>query len=169
MQFKTTIVAVAVSLLMMGCGDSDTPTNTRNANVANASANANSPSNVANTGLETTKKPDTGATNAAPTLGPVVVAYYDALKNKDAAAVRKVMAAEYLKKTEEDMKAEKKTDIVAFLTEFDKLPENKMEVRNEQITGSRGTVEVNGGAYSGWPKLVLVNEGGSWKITNEVP
>jgi len=153
---------------MAACGSgSDTPSNTRNTNTPNS--NGNVPAANTNTGLETKKVETATSTNDAPTLGPVVNAYYDALKKKDAAAVRKLMSAEYLKATEDDMRTEKKTDIIAFLTEFDKLPEGKMETRNEQISGNRGTVEVNGGAYSGWPRLVLVNEGGSWKLSNEAP
>ena len=164
MLFKIVIILIFVTAAI-GCGSSGTPLNSSNANTANA--NAAPP--AANTGLETTKKPQAETTNNAPTFAPVVNAYYDALKRKDAAAVKKVMEQEFLKSTELDMKDEKKTDIVAFLTEFDKLPEGKMEVRNEQINGAKGTAEVKGGSYADWTKMVFVNEGGAWKISNEVP
>ena len=91
------------------------------------------------------------------------------LRNKDAADVKKVMESEFLKTIEADMKDEKKTDIVAFLTEFDKLPTGKMEARNEQITGNKGTAEVKGGSYVNWTRVVFIKEDGVWKVSNEVP
>jgi len=158
-------VATALALFLMGCGGTtttiNTNTNTTNTNVANTAPAGNN--------LEPTKKVDAPTTNDAPTLGPVINAFYDALKRKDAAGVKKVMSQEFIKSTEDGMKEEGKTDIVAFLTEFDKIPENKMETRNEQISGTRGTLEVKGGPYIGWTKMALVNEGGAWKVTNEVP
>ena len=165
MRFKIILVIsiVTIGVAMAGCGSEPTA-NVTNSNLANA--NTAPPSNAAN--LETNKKPEAPTTNDAPTLAPVVHAYYDALKRKDSAGVRAVMEREFLQSTEADMKAEKKTDIIAFLTEFDKLPENKMEVRNERITGSTGVAEVKGGSYAGWRPIVFVNEGGKWKISNRV-
>ena len=165
MRFKTILVTfvIAIGFAMTGCGGSEPTANVTNANVANT--NTAPPSNG---GIETVKKPEAPTTNDAPTLAPVVHAYYDALKRKDSAAVRSVMEREFLQSTEEDMKAEKKIDIVAFLTEFDQLPENKMEVRNEKITGTTGVAEVKGGSYAGWRPIVFINEGGKWKISNRV-
>ena len=67
------------------------------------------------------------------------------------------------------MKDEKKTDLVAFLSEFDKMPEGQMEVRNEQIDGGKGVAEVKGGSYASWTKISFLNEDGAWKISNEAP
>lgn len=159
------LVIVLTSLLLVGCGGPTEPA-TNNAVLPNSNGSNSTPgANVSV--LDPIKTPQTGPTNDAPTLGPVVQAYYEALKQKDETAVRKLMATEFLKTTEADMKAEKKTDLIAFLTEYDKLPEGKMQVRNEQIAGDRATVEVKGGIYVEWPKLPLVNEGGSWKLTNQ--
>ena len=149
-------------MVAAGCGGTETP---KNANVA---ANANATSPGANSDLGATKAPEAPTTNDAPTLGPVINAYYDALRKKDAAGVRKVMESQFLKGVESDMKDEKKTDIVAFLTEFDKLPTPKMEARNEQITGNKGTAEVKGGSYGTWTTVVFVKEDGVWKLSNEV-
>jgi len=166
MRFKTTLVIsiIAIGFAMAGCGGSEPTANVTNSNVV-ANTNTAPPSNA---GLETNKKPEAVTTNDAPTLAPVVHAYYDALKKKDSAGVRSVMEREFLQSTEADMKAEKKIDIIAFLTEFDKLPENKMEVRNERITGTTGVAEVKGGSYAGWRPIVFINEGGKWKISNRV-
>jgi hypothetical protein len=163
MQSKITLALIfCFSIMLAACGGTETQTNKTNTNTANVNSE---PANT-NTGLETTKKVETGPTNDAPTLGPAVNAYYDALRRKDAAGVKKLMGQEFLTTTEKQMKEEGKTDIVAFLTEFDKVPEQKMEARNEQINGNEGSVEVKGGSYVGWSKLIFVNEGGVWKITN---
>lgn len=163
--FLTLLITAAIATA--GCGDGSTTTS----NISNSNLpNANAPIPATNSAvLETTKKPEAATTNNAPTLGPVINAYYDALKKKDAAAVRRVMAEDFIKSTEADMKKENKTDIVAYLTEFDTLPEGQMEVRNEQISGNRGTALVKGGAYIGnGIVMVFKNEGGTWKVSNEV-
>ena len=162
--FLVLLIAVA---LCVACGDGGTQTNSvANANLPNSNASMPATNSAV---LEPTKAPETATTNNAPTLGPVINAYYDALKRKDASAVRRVMSEDFLRSTEADMKAENKTDLVAFLTEFDKLPEGQMEVRNEQITGNRGTALVRGGAYAGSGiVMVFKNEGGAWKVSNEV-
>ena len=165
MKATTLLFLLIAALVAAGCGGTETTTNTPNKNVA---SNVNAASPGANNDLGTTKAPEAATTNDAPTLGPVINAYYDALRNKDAAGVRKVMEREFLKTTEEDMKAEKKTDIVAFLSEFDKIPTPKMEARNEQIAGDKGTAEVKGGSYANWTKVVFVKEDGVWKVSNEV-
>ena len=151
---------------MAGCGDGGTGTgNISNTNLPNTNAQMPATNSV----MEPTPKPEMATTNNAPTLGPVINAYYDALKKKDAAAVRRVMSEDFLKSTEAEMKRENKTDLVAFLTEFDTLPQGQMEVRNEQISGNRGTAVVKGGAYVGnGIVMVFKNEGGSWKVSNEV-
>ena len=144
-------------------GETPKPSNGTNANAGNS----NTAPPAGNTALDTTKKPETPTTNDAPTLGPVINAYYDALRRKDAAGVRKVMESGFLKSTEDDMKAEKKTDIVAFLTETDKVPTSKMEARNEKITGNKGVAEIKGGSYTTWTPTTFINEGGVWKVSNQ--
>ena len=169
MQVKVIISGflIVLGILTIGCGDSSTTNNAGNANAGNTNA-ANTNLAQANSILEPTKAPVATTTNDAPTLAPVVHAYYDALKRKDAGAVRKVMSLGFLQSTENDMKEEGKSDIIVALTEFDKLPPNKMEVRNEQITGNRGTAQLKGGSYIDWTTFVFVNEGGTWKISNEI-
>src|SRR5215475_3355917 len=77
-------------------------------NATNTKANTNAP--VANSNaIETNKKPEAPTTNDAPTLKPVVLAYYDALKRRDDAALKAVLSADLIKSIQEDMKSEKKT------------------------------------------------------------
>ena len=158
---------IVLGVVLVGCGDPSTTGNTGNTNTANANT-AGTNTAAVNSVLEPTKAPVAATTNDAPTLAPVVHAYYDALKRKDAAGVRKVMSQGFLQSTESDMQEEGKSDIIVALTEFDKLPQNKMEVRNEQISGNRGTAELKGGSYIDWTKFVFLNEGGAWKISNEI-
>lgn len=167
MRSLNTLLLLTVAIAAIGCGGNDTTTNT------NSNVNANSTSNSTATGntnaLDTVKAPEAATANDAPTLGPVINAYYDALRKKDAPGVRKVMERKFLSTIEEDMKAEGKTDIVAFLTETDKLPSGKMEARNEKITGNKGVAEVKGGSYVTWTPTTFVKEDGIWKVSNEVP
>lgn len=154
-------------MVAAACGGAETNTNTGNANAPKANANTNALP-PANNALEPTKAPEVATTNEAPTFGPVINAYYDALRKKDAAGVRKLMEKEFLKSIEEDMKSEKKTDIIAVLMEGEKLPEGKMEARNEQINGDKGTAQIKGGVYSTWTPFVFIKEDGVWKVSNQV-
>lgn len=146
--------------LLVGCGGSTTPTNTTNANAQNANVAANS-SNP----LDTSTKPVAETTNSAPTLAPVVQAYYEGLKKKDDNAVRAVMSQEFLKAIEADMKDEKRTDLAAYMAEYDTIPEKSVEVRNEKIEGDKAVAEIRGGAYVNWTPFEFVKENGTWKFT----
>ncbi len=166
MQFKTILLTFVIGLgiVMAGCGGTDV-----SVNVANTAANTNVYTPATNAGLGTTKKPEAATANNAQTLAPIVHAYYDALKKKDDAAVRKVMQSEFIRSVEKDMKDEKKSNLAAYLAETDQIPEKGMEVRNEKIDGDRGVAEVRGGVYVNWTPTVFVKEGGVWKISNEAP
>jgi hypothetical protein len=147
------------SILMIGC--SGTPTaNSTNANSSNTNATANS-----SDPLDTTKKPVAETTNNAPTLGPVVQAYYEGLRKKDNNAVRGVMSQEFLQTIEADMKDEKRTDLAAYMAEYDTIPDKPVEVRNERIDGDKAVAEIKGGAYVNWTPFEFVKENGVWKFT----
>jgi hypothetical protein len=165
--FLSLVTFFAVSVI--GCGGGETTSNVSNVNTANTNSVANIAQPAANTGLETVKKPEVETTNNAPTLAPIVHAYYDALKRKDDAAVRQVLAADFVRSIEADMKEEKKTGLAAYLAETDRIPEKQMEVRNEKIEGNKGIAQVKGGAYAAFVTIAFVNEGGKWKLSNETP
>jgi len=149
---------------MIGCGGTANTANTaaNTSNVANTTANSNNP-------LETTKKPVAATTNNAPTIAPVVQAYYEALKIKDDAALRNVLSKQLLNDRESDMKAAKKTKMAEFIAETEIVPDKPVEVRNETISGDKAVAEVKGGTYVNWTKLAFVKEGGVWKFSNESP
>ena len=106
------------------------------------------------------------AVNNAPTLGPVVRAYYRALRKKDDRAIERVIQIKFLNQLKADMKAEHKRHIAAYLAETDR-PHRKIEVRNEKIKGDWGNAEVRGGTYLNWTPLDFVKEDGVWKLSFE--
>ena len=170
MKFETLflITLLAITTLLTGCGSPAPNTNVANTvNVTSPNTNTSSPNS--NGPLGTTTKPVGDKVNDAPTLKPVVDAYYDAIAKKDDAAIRKVLAASFLKTLEADMKSEKKTNLAAFIGETDKVPEGGMQVRNEKITGDEGTAELKGGTYLNWTGFGFVKENGVWKFSNKNP
>ncbi len=160
-----TIVAIAAAACGGGASNSS---NASNASNSGNSANGNATS-TANSPVETTKKPIAETTNNAPTIGPVVQAYYDALKKKDDAALMNVLSAAFVKSIQADMKAEKKTGMAAYLAEYDTIPDKPVEVRNEKIEGDKAVAELKGGAYLNWTAFSFINEGGKWKFTGGSP
>jgi len=153
-----------ITLLMIGCAGAPAP----NANSTN-SANSNLVSGNTNVGIQTTKREIGPTTNDAPTLGPVVRTYYEALKKKDDALLKTVLSQAMVKQLEDDMKAENKAGLAAYAGESDRVPEKDIEVRNEKIDGDKGVAELKGGSYLEWSKIGFVKEGGKWKMSNESP
>ncbi len=152
-------------VFFIGCGTSENPNtaiNTKPSAANSATSNADNP-------LNTTKTPEAATTNNAPTLSPVVQAYYAALKTKNDAALKKIYSQETLKSLEDDMKSEKKTSLSAFITELEPVPDRPFEVRNEQIQGDTAIAEMRGGSYPNGIKIKFVRENGEWKMTNESP
>jgi len=163
---------IGLVLTAVGCGGGTPTTNSGpNANVANGNSTANGNVNAppANPELVTTKKPEAATTNNAPTIAPVVQTYYDALKKKDEALLKSVMTQEFIKDIQADMKTEKKTNMAAYMAEFDTIPETPVEVRNEKIEGTNAVAELKGGAYLTWTPFAFANEGGKWKFTGGSP
>ncbi len=151
---------------IIGCGGSETLTNTAS---TGKPANTNAPIAGADNPLKTTKTPEAATTNNAPTLAPVVQSYYEALKKKDDAALRKIYSQATLKTLEDDMKSENKKSLVEFIIELEPAPDTPFTVRNEQIQGDTGVAEMRGGSYPNGIKIKFVKENGEWKMTNESP
>ena len=156
--FFTTIFIL--TLFLNGCTSS---TETTNSNTANKPANI-STSNVSNP-LETTKKPETATTNNAPTLAPVVDAYYAALLKKDEAGAKKVLSQSAIKYWLEE-KSEDLPTLLAILEDNEAPVEVKREVRNEKITGDTATAEIRGGSLGVWTPIAFVKENGEWKFAS---
>lgn len=164
--YLTALCLAGAAALSTACGGGTETANTgnaANANVAN-SANANS----AHGGLITTKTPEAATTNNAPTLGPVVQAYYDALKKKDDAAVRETLTSNFVKDLQDEMKEDKETNLAVHLAKTDD-PNTPIEVRNEKIEGDKGVAEVRGGVYKNWTAIAFGKENGKWKLTGGSP
>ncbi len=171
MNFQKSLILITsfILLILTGCGsnpaNNQTANSKSNVNAVNANAEPNS------SGATTvTKKPEAETTNNAPTLAPVVQAYYDALKKKDDAGLKKVLSQDVIKSTQADMKDEKAAGtMAAYLAETDTIPEKPVEVRNEKINGEKAVAEVKGGAYLVWSPIAFVKEDGQWKLSNENP
>jgi hypothetical protein len=169
MTFQKYFVLFGIFILFTfsGCSTPETATNATNttANATNGSAakaNAENPFN-------TTKKADEATTNKAETVAPVVAAYYEALKKKDDAALRKVYSRETLQSLETDMKEEGAKSLAAFVNELEQVPDQPFEVRNEEVKGDTAIAEMRGGVYPNGIKIKFVKENGEWKMTNESP
>lgn len=155
---------ILIVALLAGCGGNGV--NTSN---ANAGTTANSGNTNTSDPLATTKKtPEASATNAAPTVSPVVKAYCDAWVKNDEAALRKVFSSDTLKSFEADMKAEKEKSLLSFLQD-EKVSGTPCEASNEEITGDTATAMVKTNKTPNGVKRVFVKENGEWKLTNKVP
>jgi len=156
-----------ISIMLSGCGNSpaNTPVNNSKANavmVNTTPAKFDDP-------VATQKKPEVATTNNAPTIGPVVAAYFDAMKRKDDAAIQTVISAKFLATLTADMKKEKKAGLAAYIAEYELGSGKAMEARNEKIDGDKAIAEVRGGAYANWTPFIFVKENGSWKYTGDSP
>ncbi len=163
--FFTTVFLFAI--VLSGCSSSETANNSANTNSANKTANVALSSS--NNPLATNKTPEAATTNNAPTLAPLVQAYYEALKKKDDAALRKVFSQATLKSLQADMKAEKEPSMVNYITETEPITDKPFEVRNEQVQGDSAIAEMRSESYPNGIKIKFVRENGEWKMTNESP
>ncbi len=157
------------AIAFSACSSGPTP-NVANTNAAakpNTNA-ANSPATNVDSPVATNKRVDAPTSNNAPTIAPVVQAYYAALLKKDDAALQSILSAAYLKKVITDAKSEKQASIAAYLADID-LPDKPVEVRNERIDGEKAVAEIKGGAYINWTPFIFINEGGKWKFTGASP
>ena len=108
--------------------------------------------------------------NNAPTLGPVIRAYYDALKKKDDAAVSRVLSTRFLAILKKDMKDEGKKHIAAFLAEVDYRKDMQpIDVKDEVLVGDNGAALVKGSFYKSWTPIGFVKENGTWRLSGENP
>jgi hypothetical protein len=142
------------------------------------SSPANNAGNINSAGNENTNvvtlpspvgKPPTETVNNAPTIGPVVQKYYDALKNKDNAALRDTLTKDFVSRIEKDMKEDKATDLAAYMAKDEYRPGSNLEVRNEKIEGDKAEAEIRGGAYKNWTPFEFAKEDGKWKFTGGSP
>ena len=166
MKFYITFLVIALFALLTGCGGSPVANGLPNANAKPANG---APASNSNDAMVPVKKVDAPTTNNAPTISPVVAAYYEALKTKNDAALKAVLTDEVIRSIMADMEEENRTDFAAFVAEYETMPKTPVEVRNEQITGNKAVAEIKGGTYANWTPMVFVNDGGKWKWTGDSP
>lgn len=135
-----------------------------NSNVNAGNANAGN-----SHGQMTTTRNDEPTENNAPTLGPVVQQFYDALRDKDDAKLKETLTAKFEKTLEDDMKSQNEKNLAAFVAKTDYRPGQVIEVRNEKIQGEKATAELRGGAYKNWTAFEFAKENGKWKFTGGSP
>lgn len=166
------ITILSFSIFFAGCGGGETTTpNSAGANKA-ANSGAGAANNAANTNggaLATSRTPESQTVNRAETVAPVVKAYCDAMTRKDEAAIRKVYSQATLKSLEADMRDEKKTSLIEFLSEIDNVSNKLCEARNEKVAGETAVAEIRTESYPNGIAVKFVREGGEWKMTNESP
>lgn len=91
-------------------------------------------------------------------------AVYDALKNKDTAAFKKVMTKEALKDVEEMAKKNGKSydDMLKDVMNAIPLPKSS-DSKDEKIVGDKATLQVKN-EKDGWETIDFVKEDGEWKL-----
>ena len=157
-----------IFLFLAACGGNETLNKTANTNTVNAPV-ANSANTNADNPIATTTATPAQTTNNAETVKPVVMAYYEALKTKNDAALRKVYSRETLMSLEKDAADEGKKSLVEFITELEPVPNKPFEVRNEIVQGDMAIAEIRSEQYPNGIKIKFVKENGEWKMTNESP
>lgn len=91
-------------------------------------------------------------------------AYTQAIKKKDAAAMKEYLSSDSIKMAQDEAKAQNVAldDIIRQETLFAE-DQKTVEFRNEQVTGDQATLEVKD-ASGIWNSVQFVKENGSWKI-----
>ena len=165
MRYFLFITILFFTFVFSNCGGNPT-TNNSNGNTTAGNSTPNTAKSPANTGIPTPQKSvEASATNNAPTLSPVVQGFYEALKKKDEASVKKYLSAAALKYWEDEGKSEKKTWLVYLSEDQDPIDE-KREIRNEKIEGDNAVAELKGGNLGVWTKTAFIKENGEWKFAS---
>src|ERR1041384_7200581 len=162
MTISRIILFIIFSILALGAAGCGTPAPAPNTNArANTAAKANS--NTADNSFAGTGQETGDTTNQAPSIAPLMQAYYDALKKKDDAGLRKFYSASAVKELEADMKSDGKKSLVEYIESAEPAGDKPFEVRNEKIEGDTAIAEIKGGSYAAWTKWKFVKENGEWK------
>jgi hypothetical protein len=110
----------------------------------------------------------TTSTAGASTPTAAFTAYYEAVKRKDAAAVKALFSKGTVSMMEERAKRENTTldDVMKKGLEGagEGIPAEVPETRNEKIDGDKATLEVKDEKKDTWETLHFVREDGQWKV-----
>lgn len=167
---KLLILFAAFALFLTACGGGNPAPNANSAANTNAApVNSTNSAPASNSAVATSTATPSSTTNDAPTVKPVVLAYYEALKTKNDEALRKVYSKQTLASLEADAKEEGKKSLVEFITEIEPVPAQPYEVKNETVQGDVAVAEMFSPQYKNGIKIKFVKENGEWKLTNESP
>jgi hypothetical protein len=95
----------------------------------------------------------------------VFIAFYEAAKRKDVAAIKELVSKSTLTTLEDEAKS-KNISLDNFLAEQSQLglPTTLPETRNEKIDGDIATLEFKREGAASWSKATFAKEGGDWKL-----
>lgn len=155
-------IIAALSMSALSCQKQDNSNTASNSNktanslVANASSAVNAATPVAAEAPANSTGTPTDAYKAA----------YAARKNKDVAALKKLMSKDIIEFfTEIGGAGDKKQTIDELLLELCEKPQaHTAEARNEKIDGDHATIEYLD-EKGDWSTMDFVKEGGGWKLT----
>jgi hypothetical protein len=90
--------------------------------------------------------------------------FYEALKNKDVAALKSVISKETLAFIEAEAKTKNKSLDEYLAEESKSAPQNMPQIGEEKIDGDKATVQFKIDNAPNWSSFSFVKEDGSWKI-----
>lgn len=156
MRYQILFLFIISSFLISCGGTPEAPKNNSNTPKANTNTSAGN-------ALATKKQDETQTVDNATSIKPTIDGFYESLKKKDEAGVKKYLSAAALKYWEDEAKKEKKTWF-AFLLENEDPIDAKREVRNEKIQGEKAFAEMKGGPLGVWTPIAFVKENNEWKF-----
>lgn len=160
----TALTLVTAITLFTGC-KSGASNNSANITVENITVPSASPV-IKDTQPPITSSPEIGNSGPSPTRA--FTTYYEAIKRKDAEAVKGLFSKATLTMMEGEAK-QKNTTVDAVikqgLEEASKdIPDAPLKTRNEKIEGDKATLEVRDEKKDKWEVLHFAREDGQWKL-----
>jgi len=160
-------VALAAITLLAGCSKT-----TSNANSTNTVAKGNTGVPKSPGTMDAQPSPSatsTTRTSSGSTPTGAFEAYYEAIKEKDVNAVKKLFSKSMVTMMEDQAKQSNKTvdDVMAegLKHASAEVPETMPETRNEKIDGDTATLEVRDEKKDKWETIHFVKEDGDWKLS----
>jgi hypothetical protein len=158
--FKITLLTLAVAIMAgaAGCGQGSNTNANTTVSVTTAGANTNA------TAAAPAATAAAGDSSSAGTPTQAYKAAYAARKDRDAAALKKLMSKDLLEfLTEMGQIGDKKQSLDEILLDGGKELKSD-DTRNEKINGDRATVEYRDEGDD-WDVMDFVKEDGVWKMT----
>jgi hypothetical protein len=111
--------------------------------------------------------PQLGTPNEAPTLKPVMIAYFATIKRHDEKTLRKLMAPHFITTVDTAMKEAKiKVSLANFLA-MAETTDKPVEVRNEVYNGGQAAAQIRFGPEESWSWRPFTMVDDEWKVTDE--